>query len=115
MRQVEVSAAIQPVHQLLIYFVPALVTEADQVERRRRGEFETRIVSDPACELLSEFNVTPNVILQAFDAIVPNYKPEFKRAKAATERNLPVAIVKHRARFRGLVAQVFRQNAQGLE
>jgi hypothetical protein len=94
----------QAIHQFLIHFVPALVTKADQVERRGRCQFESRIVLHPNCELLRQFNVTPNVILQAFDAVVTDHEPEFQGAKSAAERNLPVAIIDHCSRFCGLVA-----------
>ena len=55
------------------------------------------------------------MVLQAFHAIVADHEPQLQRAEAAAELNVPVAIVDHRARFRGLVAQVFRQNAQRLD
>src|ERR1700685_1639813 len=63
---------------------------------------------------MRQFSVTPDVILQACDAIGANYEPQLQGAKAAAERNLPVAVVKPRTRFRGLVAQVFGKNTQSL-
>src|SRR5450755_3538233 len=54
-------------------------------------------------------------MLQALDAVVTNYKPQFKRAKTASELDVPVAIVNHRAGFRRLVAQVLRQNGERLD
>src|SRR4030095_7131570 len=55
-----------------------------------------------------------DVMLQAFDAVVSNYEPELKRPKAATERGVPVTIVDDCSRFGRLVAEIFRQDTQGL-
>ena len=46
---------------------------------------------------------------------MPDHKPKLERAKTAPELDVPVAIINHRARFRGLVAQVLRQNRQRLD
>src|SRR5450432_1392627 len=56
-----------------------------------------------------------DVILQALDSILPNHEPEFERAKSAPQGNLPVTIVDHRARIRGLIAQVFWYYTQTLD
>lgn len=74
-RQIEISTSIEQIHQELIRFVSALATKADEIERRRRCQLETIIVSDPTRELLRRFDVTPNVILQTFDAVVPDHEP----------------------------------------
>ena len=83
MRQVEIAAAIQPIHQRLIHFVPAFVAKANQVERRRCGQFESIVFLHPVREFLRQFDVTANVVLQAFDSVVANHEPQFQRAKAA--------------------------------
>src|SRR5579862_8131496 len=54
-------------------------------------------------------------MLQAFDTIVTQDEPQLERTEAPAERNLPIAIINHSARFRRLVAQVFGQHAQGLD
>src|SRR6266516_221229 len=38
--QVQLSARVQPVHQLAVEVVPRAVAEADEVQGRRRGELE---------------------------------------------------------------------------
>jgi len=83
------------------------VTEADKVERDWRGEFEAIIFSNPLCKFPSEADVLAHVVLQAFNPIVPDYKPSFERSEAAPKGNLPVSIVDDRAGFGSLVAQVF--------
>src|SRR5208282_5378235 len=47
-------------------------------------------------------------------AIMTDHEPKFQGAKAAAERNLPVAIINHRTRLCGLITQILGQNAQGL-
>ena len=86
--QIEVAAPIQSIHQRLIHLIPAFAAKAHQVERDRRCQFETIIVPDPVRELLRQFNVPPNVILQALHAIMTDHEPKFQGAKAAAERNL---------------------------
>ena len=55
-----------------------------------------------------------NVMLQAFDAVVADHEPQLQRAEAASQLNVPVAVVDDCSRFGGLIPQVFRQDAQGL-
>src|SRR3954462_15609096 len=52
--------------------------------------------------------------LHAFDPVIAQPKPEFQRTKTSPERNLPVAIIDHRAGFRSLVSQILQQDTQGL-
>jgi hypothetical protein len=110
-REKEIAAAIQPIHDGLIRRVSGFVAEADQVQRGGGSEFEVLVVAHPASELLRQFDVAADVVLQAFHAVVANNKPELKRAETAAELDVPIAIIDYRARFRGLVAQVFRQDA----
>src|SRR5579872_4137728 len=56
----------------------------------------------------------PDVILQTLHAVVSDDEPQLQRTKTASQLNLPVAIINHRSRFRRLIAQIFRQNAQRL-
>src|SRR5579859_917405 len=53
-----------------------------------------------------------NVVLQAFDAVMPNDKPKLERPKAASELDVPVAIINDRARVGRRVAQVLAQNRE---
>ena len=75
MSQVEVAAAIQPVHDLLIGCVAAFVPEAHKIQGSGRGEFKAVIFLHPARELLRQFDVAANVELQAFHSVVANYEP----------------------------------------
>ena len=85
--------------------------EAHQVQRHRRCQFEIFILAHPVRECLSQLHVAAYVMLQAFDAVMADHEPQLQRAETAAELNMPVAIVDDRARFRSLIAQVFRQDA----
>src|ERR1019366_2356142 len=123
--EVQVAAAIQPVHQeliglilislILISMISRAQPEADKIELGRRSEFEARIVAHPGCELLSQAYVLANVVLQAFDPVMPDHKPQLERAKTAPELDVPVAIINDGAGFRRLVAQVLRQHGERLD
>src|ERR1700730_7342821 len=89
--------------------------KADKVQLNWRGEFEARIVAHPGGELLGQAHVLANVVLQAFDAVMPDYKPKLERAKTAPELDVPVAIINDRAGFRRLVAQILRQDGKRLD
>src|ERR1035437_7527377 len=108
MRKVEVAAAIQPVHQelislILITMISRAQPEADKVELGGRGEFEARIAAHPGGELLSQAHVLANVVLQPFDPVMPDHKPQLERAKPASELDVPVAIINDGAGFLCLV------------
>src|ERR1019366_275487 len=64
MGEVEVAAAIQPVHQLLIRRISRAQPEADEVEVGGRGEFEALISAHPGGELLRQADVLANMVLQ---------------------------------------------------
>src|SRR6266436_4742621 len=120
MREVEVAAAIQPLHQeligtILVRTISRAQTEADEVELRGCGEFETRIVAHPGGELLRQAHVFANVVLQAFDPVMPDHEPKLERTKTAPELDMPVAIVNDGAGFRCLIAQVLRQDRTRLD
>src|SRR5437879_31475 len=55
-----------------------------------------------------------NVVLQAFNPVVADHEPELQRAEPPSQLYVPVAVVNHRSRLRGLIPQILRQNAQGL-
>ena len=86
--QVEVAAAIQPLHQELIGMILVRVIlvrtiyraqpEADEVELSGRGEFEARIPAHPVGELLGQTHMLANVVLQAFDPVMPDHKPKLE-------------------------------------
>src|SRR5713226_2729867 len=113
MREVEVATAIQPLHQeligmILVRTICRAQAGADEVEPGGRGEFEARIVAHPGGELLGQTHVLANVVLQAFDPVMPDHEPKLERTKTAPELDVPVAIINDSARFSGLVAQVLR-------
>src|ERR1700722_14440393 len=83
-RQEQIAAQIQPFHQKLIGRISRSQTEADEIELYRSGHFEARIVPHPNRKLLRQPNVLANVLLQAFNPVVANYKPELERTKPAT-------------------------------
>src|SRR5208282_5902694 len=66
-------------------------------------------------ELLSQAHVLANVMLQAFDPVMPDHKPTLERAKTASELDVPVAIINDGAGFRLLVSQGFRQHGERLD
>src|ERR1700675_5144459 len=89
--------------------------KADKVQLNWRGEFEARIVAHPGGELLGQAHVLANVVLQAFDPVMPDHEPELERTKTAPELDVPVAIINDGAGFRRLVAQVLRQDGKRLD
>ena len=95
--------------------VSGLEAKADQIQRDRRGEFEAVIFPDPIGKLLGQSDVLPDVMLQAFDSVMAENKPQFQGAEATAERDVLVAVVDDGAGFGGLVAEVFRQHAESLD
>ncbi len=71
-REIKIATAIQPVHQRLVRLVSAYMTEADQVQRHRRGQLETLVLPDPGRKILRQRHVPPDMMLQTFDAVVPD-------------------------------------------
>src|SRR6266536_3750904 len=114
-RQIKVATGIEAIHQSLVRLISRAQSEADQVELGGRGQLETRIGAHPFDQLLGKPYVLADVLLQAFDSVVPDHKPQFERAEPAPELNVPVAIIDDRARFCGLVSQVFRQHRERLD
>src|SRR5579864_4421266 len=113
-RQEQISTLIQPVHDRLIGRVPTLVPKTNQVQGHRRRQFKPGVLSYPICELLREPHMLANMMLQALDSTMPDYKPQLQRPKAAPQLNMPVAIVNDGSGFRRLIPQIFGQNAESL-
>src|ERR1700722_3206384 len=88
------------------------MAKANQIQWRRSGEFEARIGSHPLRKLLRELHVPAHMMPQALHTVVANHEPQLESAKAPPERDLPVAVVNYRTRFRSAITQVFRQHAQ---
>src|SRR5262249_17335263 len=74
--QIELPAAIQPVHQFLVLFVASPKPEADQVQRRWRHDFKAVIRSYPPKQLLCKFHVPADMVLQPLDSIVTDHQPK---------------------------------------
>src|SRR5271170_5762031 len=55
-----------------------------------------------------------NVVLQAFNSVMPDYEPKLERSKTPAEWDMPVAIINHCAGFRRLITQIFRQHRERL-
>src|ERR1700730_13045245 len=75
MREVEVAAAIQPLHQeliglILVGTISRTQTTTDEDELSGRGEFEARIVAHPGGESLGQTHVLANMVLQRFDTVI---------------------------------------------
>jgi hypothetical protein len=75
MREVEVPAAIQTFQQLLIRSVSCPQPKANEIELMWGGKFEARIFTHPFGELLRQSNVLANMMLQSFNAIMPEHEP----------------------------------------
>ncbi len=114
-RQVKVPATVQGIHQPLIEVIASFQAEADEIERRRDNEFKTMVLSYPFRKFLSEPHVLANVELQAFDPVVAKHKPQLERAETTSEGHMPVAVVDDSTRFRGFVAEILGQHAQGFD
>src|SRR2546427_4265017 len=68
--------------------------------------------ADPRSKLLRQGHVLADVVLQAFHAVMADYKPQLERTKSSPQRNVPVAVIKHLAGFAGFVAEILGQNAE---
>src|SRR5882672_5791938 len=115
MRQIDVAAAVELFHQRLIDRVSAEMTKAYEVQRNRGSQFKSWVRPDPSRKLVGQPYVLANVMLQALDTVVANHEPQLERPEPAAELNVPVAVVKNRAGFAGLVLQIFRKHAQSLD
>lgn len=74
-RQIQIAALIETIHDGLVDGVATAMAKADKIQGRGCGEFELFVFADPRCKLLREFDVTSNMILQTFDAVVANHEP----------------------------------------
>ena len=78
MGEIEIAAAVEAVHQTLIRLVPALVSKTHQIQRDGRGQFETVVILYPLGKVLRQFNMLPDVMLQSFDPVMADHKPQFE-------------------------------------
>lgn len=88
MGQEQISTSVQPIHNRLIGRIAGLVPEANQVERSESGEFITLIPAHPTRKFLCQAHVLAYVMLQPFDSVVSNHKPQLQRAEPAPQLNM---------------------------
>ena len=105
--EVELPTLVERVQQSLVEGIPALVPEADQIQRSRGHQFKLLVRCDPCCKLLGEFDVSADVVSQSLHPVVPDHKPELERPEASPQRDLPVAVINDGSRCGRLVAQIF--------
>lgn len=74
--QVEVTASVEPIQQLLVDGIPSPVPKTDQVQRCRRYKLEPVVLAHPRGEILSQLHMAPDVMAQALHAVVANDEPE---------------------------------------
>ncbi len=60
----EIAAAIEAIHDGLIGGVSSFMAKADQIKRHGCGEFKVIVIADPIGELLRQFHMASNVVLQ---------------------------------------------------
>ena len=80
----EITTAVEAIHDGLIGGVSGFVAKANQIQRDGSREFEIFVLAHPVGELLRQFYVAANVVLQAFDAVMADHEPELERAEAAS-------------------------------
>src|ERR1017187_519434 len=107
MGEVQIATAVEAAHQELIALIAAAMPKAHQVQRCWCHHLEALILLYPFGKLLRYFYVPAHVVLESLHSVVPNHEPKLERTKTAAERDVPVAVVKDRARFGCLVAKVF--------
>src|ERR1035441_6605051 len=111
MGEASIPSAVETVHQELIALISAVIPEAHQVQRRWRHDLEALMLLYPLGKVLRYFYQQAHMVLQSLHSVVPDHEPQLERTKPATERNVPVTVVKDCPRFGCLVAKVFRQDA----
>ena len=67
----------------------------------RGDDLEPVVGGDPRGEFLGERHVAADHRLERFDAVAAQREPQLERPEPPSERDLPVAVVDHGARFRG--------------
>lgn len=75
MCQIQITAAIQTIHERLIGRVSTFVPEAHKVEWYGGSQFKPAVFLHPVRELLRELHMSPYVMLQAFNSVVANHEP----------------------------------------
>ena len=110
--KVERARLVEPFHQALVDCIAATVPEADEPDRHRRRKLELLAFADLRGEPVGKFDARAHVRPQPLGAIVANDEPQLESAEPAAQRNVPVPVIDDLAGFRGLVAQVLRQDAE---
>src|SRR5712691_6553854 len=85
-REEELAAPVDAIHDRLVLLVRAFTPKADHRERPRRAELPTGLVPHPALEELSEADRFPDPLLQSLAAVAAEDGPQLERPEAASER-----------------------------
>src|SRR5215831_1116794 len=80
-REIDLAALIQLFEQLAVQRIAADVPEANEIERHRRGQFETVGGLYPRSELLGQRDVLPNVVRRTAGAVVTDNKRQLRRTE----------------------------------
>ena len=91
----------------------AFEPDADEAEAARAGDLEAVVGADERFEERGQSHVLADVGAEAFDAVVAEDEPEFEGAEAASERDLPIAVIDDLAGGAGLVAEVLGGDGEG--
>jgi len=81
-RQVEVPATVQLLHQVLIHRRRRFDDESRRDSAGRVRPAQSAVSSESSGELVRQAHVLADVVLQACNAVVADYEPELERAKA---------------------------------
>ena len=95
--QVDHPIPVNPFQQLLVEFVAALQPEAHQPHDYLGRYFEAIVGQHERFEIMSQIDVLPDERLQVLHAVQPQHEPQLQGPEAASQWNLPVAVVRHTA------------------
>ena len=106
---------IELLRHLVGDFIAIDVCHADQVDGALVSELPAGIGLDLLLEPFGPLQMLGDQSPQTIDPVVADDKPQLEGTEAPTQRDVPVAVVDHLARFARLVAQVFGQDAERLD
>src|SRR5438105_4782897 len=99
MGEIDFPGCVESFKKNAIEVVSRPVRKANQVQWNGRHQFKVGARLDLLRKFLRETNVLSNVVLQTFYSIMAQHEPQLERAKATAKRDLPVAVIDHRARL----------------
>ena len=86
MREEDLAAVVDALHDRLVVLVAADVAEADEREVPGRAHLPARLVLDPLLEERGQADVLAQDLLQALAAEAAQRRPQLQRAEAPAER-----------------------------